>query len=229
MARNVLLDVGVGDRPGVAGDVVGPREEDDHLRLQGEHVGPQPDEHLRRRLPADAAVDVALPREETAVALVVPRVGDRVAEEHDVHRRTRPQERGRVVAVAGELRPVTQAGVVADHVLKRPCHLGAVGHRCRCLGLGRGRRRRPAHHHRRRQHVRSAHRLSSWFRCRVCPRARRTVHRRRRVHRRAERRSDSGLRNLTGLGSWELGVGSWELGVGSWELGVGSWELGVGS
>ena len=154
---DVLLDVGVGHRTGVAGDVVGAGEQDDDLRLQGEHVGAQPDEHLRRRLPADAAVDVALPGEEAAIALVVPRVGDRIAEEHDVDLRARPADRGGVVAVARELRPVTQAGIVADHVLQRPGHLRAVGHRSCCRRLGVRRRREPAHHHRRRQHARSAH------------------------------------------------------------------------
>src|SRR4029450_5268149 len=47
------------------------------------HVATKPNEHLRRCLPADAAIDIRLARKETAVRWIVPGVSDRIAHEDD--------------------------------------------------------------------------------------------------------------------------------------------------
>jgi hypothetical protein len=75
----------------------------------GSHVLPEPDQHLRGRLSADAAPDVALAREELPEARLRPGVGDRVAHEDDVN----GTDGAVCLAIPGEVRPVAKAHVVA--------------------------------------------------------------------------------------------------------------------
>ena len=97
-------------RAGVAGDVVRAGEDDHRLRLQVDHVRPEPNQHLRRRLAADAAADVRLAGEEVAEARLRPGVGDRVAHEDDARLAGGGcGERAIRVAIAREVRPVPAA------------------------------------------------------------------------------------------------------------------------
>ncbi len=103
--------------------------------LERDHVGPEPDEHLRRRLAADAAPDVGLPGEERAEPRLRPRVGDGIAHEDDAWlARTRGGQRAIRVAVPREVGPVAEPGVVA----RRGLHGGGE----LLAGRQRGRRRR---------------------------------------------------------------------------------------
>ncbi len=61
------FDLFEGHGAGVAGDVVGAGEDDDDFGLERDDVGAEADEHLRRGLAADAAVDVGLAGKEAAV------------------------------------------------------------------------------------------------------------------------------------------------------------------
>ena len=70
--REVPLDVFVAHHPAVAGNVVRARQDQHGARREIDHVGPEADEHLRRRLTGDAAVDVGLAREETAELRLLP-------------------------------------------------------------------------------------------------------------------------------------------------------------
>ena len=56
----IVFDLVERHRAGVAGEVVGARENHDDFGLQRDDVGAKADEHLRRGLSADAAVDVGL-------------------------------------------------------------------------------------------------------------------------------------------------------------------------
>ena len=49
-------------RAGVAGDVIGAREDHNNFGLQVDHILAKTNQHLRRGLSADAAVDVRLAR-----------------------------------------------------------------------------------------------------------------------------------------------------------------------
>jgi hypothetical protein len=60
--REISFDLLERDRAGVAGDVVRAGQDDDHRGAERDHVGAEADEELRRRLTADAAVDVGLAR-----------------------------------------------------------------------------------------------------------------------------------------------------------------------
>ena len=131
--HDVALDLLVGHRAGVGGDVVGAGEDDDRPGFQVDDVGTETEQHLRRRLAADAPADVALVgREVVAEPRVRPGVGDRVAHEHDARlagRRLRHRPVG--VAIAGEQRPVALAGVGAHQSSQRGRHLGTARRRRR--------------------------------------------------------------------------------------------------
>jgi hypothetical protein len=100
--RKIILDVLVGHRTGVARDVIGACENDNNSRLQRDDVGAEPDEHLGRRLRADAAVHVVLAGEKSAESRLLPEIGDRIADEHGVG-----ASNGRIrVAIAGKIRPI---------------------------------------------------------------------------------------------------------------------------
>ena len=79
-SHDVLLDHLGCLRPCVAGNVVGAGQHDHRGRLQVDHIGIHANQHLRRGLPADAAVHIRLAGK---VLLQPPEVGDRVAHEHD--------------------------------------------------------------------------------------------------------------------------------------------------
>ncbi len=120
----------------------------DHLRLQMDHILPEAQHHLRRRLPADAAIDIRLAGE---ALIEVPALGDRVA--HEDHallaRRRRPQLCVLVLEARkiGEIRkqllvvlaPVLVVGVSRGRKLRRRFRLRNIarllrvqvhGHQC---------------------------------------------------------------------------------------------------
>ena len=66
---------------GILRYVVRPAADDDHLRVQVQHVGPEAHEHLRGGLPADAAAHITAGGEKVRMRLD-PQFGDRVAHEH---------------------------------------------------------------------------------------------------------------------------------------------------
>ena len=68
---------------GIPGYVVRPAADDDHLRVQVQHVGPEAHEHLRGGLPADAAAHITAGGEKVGMRLD-PQFGDRVAHEDDL-------------------------------------------------------------------------------------------------------------------------------------------------
>jgi hypothetical protein len=93
-------------RTRVTRDVVRAGQDDEDLRVEVDHVGIHADQHLRRRLAADAPVHVRLSRE---VLRQAPPVGDRVAHEDHALRiggLLLQLEVGRVIA--SELVPVLE-------------------------------------------------------------------------------------------------------------------------
>ena len=100
----VGLDVFETHGSGVSGDVVGAGQNDHHLRMQVNHILAEADQHLRRGLSADAAVQVRLAGE---IVLELPDVGDGIAEKDDAVFAGRGRLEGGVgVTVAGELAEV---------------------------------------------------------------------------------------------------------------------------
>ena len=81
----VALDLFIRHGTGIAGDIVGAGQDHHDLRLEIDHVGPEAQEHLRCRLPADASIEIWLARKESAVTWLLPAVGDGVA--HEDHTR----------------------------------------------------------------------------------------------------------------------------------------------
>jgi hypothetical protein len=127
----IALDLFDGHRAGIAGEVVGTGENEDDFRLQRDDVGTEADEHLRRGLSADAAVDVGLAGKEAAVFGADPGVGDGVAHEDDALFVFRGRFNGGVcVVVAGEIGPVLERLLGGGEF---GGEFGAVA------GLGRGR------------------------------------------------------------------------------------------
>ena len=96
-AAEIILRHLRGHRPGVAGNVVGAGHDVHGLGLQLDHVAVHAKQHLRCRLPADAAIDAAASEE--ARPLVVPALGDRIAEEDNIDRLVRGEQGGIIVAV----------------------------------------------------------------------------------------------------------------------------------
>ena len=78
--RVVRFDIFKAHGAGVAGNVVGSGENDNHLGMKINHVLAEADEHLRRGLASDAAVEVGLAGK---ILVEMPDVGDGVAEEDD--------------------------------------------------------------------------------------------------------------------------------------------------
>lgn len=68
---------------GILRYVVRPAADDNHLRVQVQHVGPEAYEHLRGGLPADAAAHITVCRKKIGMRLD-PQFGDRVAHEDDL-------------------------------------------------------------------------------------------------------------------------------------------------
>src|SRR5260370_1196978 len=96
----VRFDIFEAHGAGGSSDVIGAGENDHNLGMKINHVLPEADEHLRRGLASDAAVDVGLAGK---VFLKMPDVGDRVAEEYGaVLARRRRLEGGGGLAIAGE-------------------------------------------------------------------------------------------------------------------------------
>ena len=96
-------------RAGVAGDVVGAGEDDDDFGLKSDDVGAKANEHLRRGLAADAAVDVGLAGEEAAVFGASPAVGDGITHEDDTLFGFGGRLDGGVgVVIAGDVGPVLE-------------------------------------------------------------------------------------------------------------------------
>ena len=118
----MVLGRAVRSGAGVAGDVVRPGEEDHGGGFEGDDIGEKPDEHLRRGLAADAAIDVRFAGERFGE---FPAVGDGVAVVDDAARLG--QEFGVIGVVAAELIPVLElAGE------------GLGGGRQAAVGAGRG-------------------------------------------------------------------------------------------
>src|SRR5258706_6604810 len=90
----------------VSGDVVGAGENDHHFRMKLDHVLPEANEHLRRRLASDAPVDVRLAGK---IFVEMPDVGDGVAEEdYAVLVGSGGLEGGVGLAVAGEFTEIIE-------------------------------------------------------------------------------------------------------------------------
>jgi hypothetical protein len=121
---------------GVACDVVGAGKNDDHFRLEVEHILAEAHQHLRRGLPADAPVEVRLAGE---VVAEFPAIGDGIAEEHDAVLGGRRRLESSVgVAVACELTViVSKDGNARGPILIKA---GKAGGRNGGLLLGRGHR-----------------------------------------------------------------------------------------
>src|SRR5258706_3398524 len=93
-------------RSGISCKVARARLYHDDARFQVDHILTETDQHLRRGLVTDAAVQKRFSRKELRPALA-PHLGDVVAEEDDaVHARTRCAELGGLTAVAREAAPV---------------------------------------------------------------------------------------------------------------------------
>ena len=89
---------------GVAGNVVGAGKNDDDLGMKIDHILAKANQHLRRGLPANAAIDVRLAGK---IFVEMPDVGDRVAEKDDAILSGRGRlECGIGLAVAGQLAEV---------------------------------------------------------------------------------------------------------------------------
>jgi hypothetical protein len=78
--HDVVLDVFVGGRPGIAGDVVGADHDVHDLRTKGDDVLLKAQQVLRRDLTADAAADIPVGREEVSAG-ARPSFGNRIAHE----------------------------------------------------------------------------------------------------------------------------------------------------
>ena len=97
----VGLDVFQAHGAGVSRNVVGAGQDDDNLGMQVNYILTEAHQHLRRGLPADAAVEVRLAGE---IVVELPDVGDGISEEDDAVLAGRWRFEGGVgVAVAGEL------------------------------------------------------------------------------------------------------------------------------
>ena len=79
--HQIVFDGGGCCRAGIAGNIVCPRQNHNHLRLQRDHIRPETHQHLRRGLAADAAVHIWLAGEEYS-GRMSPRVCDGIAHEH---------------------------------------------------------------------------------------------------------------------------------------------------
>jgi hypothetical protein len=90
-------------RTGIASDVVGASHDVHDARSQRHDVLPEPRQHLRRRLAANAATDDAVGEEHGISSY--PVVGDRVAHEHGARSRSTSERRVRRL-VATQVRPV---------------------------------------------------------------------------------------------------------------------------
>src|ERR1700739_2461228 len=101
-------------RASVACDVVGSCENDHHSRLQGQHIRPKSNQHLRRGLAADAAIDVWFALKESAELWLYPRVSNRIAYEDDARFVFGGSDNCSVsIAVTSEIGPVLQGLFVA--------------------------------------------------------------------------------------------------------------------
>ncbi len=102
--------------------------------MQINYVLTETDQHLRRRLPADAAVEVRLAGK---IFLELPDVGDGIAEEDDaVFARSWRFEGGVSIPIAGELSEVvSEDGDASGPILVKA---GKAGGGNRGLLLGRG-------------------------------------------------------------------------------------------
>ena len=97
----VGLDVFQAHGAGVAGNVIGAGQNDHHLGMQVNYILAEAHQHLRRGLPADAAVEVRLAGERV---FELPDIGDGISEEDDAVLSGRGRLEGGVgVAVAGQL------------------------------------------------------------------------------------------------------------------------------
>ena len=76
----IALGLLQGHRAGVPREIIGARQDDDHLRMQGDHICAEANEHLRCRLATDASIDVG-PTGKGCVQ--TPEIRDRIAKEHD--------------------------------------------------------------------------------------------------------------------------------------------------
>ncbi len=115
----VVLDHRLRAGPGVARDIVGAGKDEYHLRLQSDDVLAEAQQHLRRGLPADAAVEVALAGEERRRIFFTPALGDRIAvEQHAWHAGLLGRYARVGLAVAGQLGPVGQALLQIAHLIR---------------------------------------------------------------------------------------------------------------
>src|SRR4029077_7413383 len=89
---------------GVAGNIVRAGEDHNHFGMKLNYILAEADEHLRRGLAADAAIDVGLAGK---IFVEMPDVGDGVSEEDDAVLAGRGRlERGVGFAIAGEFAEV---------------------------------------------------------------------------------------------------------------------------
>src|SRR4029453_11359785 len=105
------------------------RENENSPRPKRDHIRPEPDEHLWRGLPADAAIDIRLARKGFGE---LPSIGYRVAKEDNS--RLAPGGSSQLAVcftITRELREVLKAAL---HDLEALL-VGLGGVRCRSLGL----------------------------------------------------------------------------------------------
>ncbi len=103
-AAQVALDLLVGHRAGVGGDIVGARHDLHGLGPQIDHVLPEADEHLRGGLATNPAPDPAR-REERAIE-IEPALCDGIADQHDPGPGAGRDDGGIVGAIPGSPGPV---------------------------------------------------------------------------------------------------------------------------
>ena len=128
-----------GHRTGVAGEIVGAGKNHHDFGLQRDHVRAKADQHLRRGLSADAAVDVRLAGEESAELGLHPHVGDGIAHEDDALLVLSGRLHGGVgVVIAGDVGPVLESLLVVGEFCGDRGEFFAIGVRFFGIGL-RGR------------------------------------------------------------------------------------------
>ena len=138
--RDAVADGAFGTGAEHARQVVGPTMDDDHARLERNHVLSKPHQHLRRRLADDASVHVGLAGEELRAPLA-PQLGDLVAEkDHALFAGGRRRQLAVLAAVPSQSGPVAENVAISGELLLERGGGPRIGRRLR-------RHRCPEHHH----------------------------------------------------------------------------------
>src|SRR5579859_3876429 len=128
----IVLDLPQGHRPGVPRQLVRPRKDHHHLRLQRDYVRTKANQHLRRCLPANAAIDIRLAGKKSAELRAYPHVRDRIAHEDHALLGFRRRHNFRIsLAVARQVRPIVQYLVCPFELRRHRRQLGAIPRRAR--------------------------------------------------------------------------------------------------